>query len=297
MLAAVPQKDASSLCRTMRTYRLGADPLAGVGGWSWGLFEPPPHPLAPCCPRPPLSPSISHHKNPAEVMFRSAKRVAVATSTGVQDPVPIRHGPHIPQPPGLCLRGGEPCPSPVPAQVQSHAWPGALHQLGQEGCFESPQPPCQPPQGNFHFQTPLKRSLFPLCFSLPLFFPPPFSSLSAKNTQPTREGELGPTVLQPLRIPPGAKGVCGDGMGLELPRWLGLRVNVWKHEHKSGLGQQEWQGMEDVGTGWRPLGCWQPALRAGEGLAGRCGVPGVIEILCATAADGGEKQPGANHSE
>lgn len=73
-------------------------------------------------------------------------------------------------------------------------------------------------------------------------------------------------MLQPLRIPPGAKGVCGDGMGLELPRWLGLRVNVWKHEHKSGLGQQEWQGMEDVGTGWRTLGCWQPALRAGEGL-------------------------------
>lgn len=112
--------------------------------------------------------------------------------------------------------------------------------------------------------------------------------MSAKNTQPTGEGELGPTAPQPLRIPPGAKGVRGDGTGLQLSRWLGLRVNAWEHEHKPGVGRQEWDGMEDVGL------LAPPALRAGEGHAGGCGVPDVIEILRATAADGGEKQPGAN---
>lgn len=145
MLAA-PQKDAVSLCRAARTYGLSAE-LRCRWGWGggaaggWVLFEPPSRPLAPCCPRPPLSPSVSHHKNPAEVMFRSAKRVAVATVTGVQDPVPIRHGPHIPQPPGLCPRGG--------SRVLPLSLPGlgATHGLqlcasrGREDALKAPSPP------------------------------------------------------------------------------------------------------------------------------------------------------------
>lgn len=121
----------------MQTPWLGWE--GGVGGW--GLFEPPPHPLAPCCSRPPLSPSISHHKNPAEVMFRSAKRVAVATSTGVQDPVPIRHGPHIPQPPGLCLRGGSRVlPLSLPRFRATHGLE-LCTSWGRKDALKAPSPP------------------------------------------------------------------------------------------------------------------------------------------------------------
>lgn len=127
-------EDLQAQCRTAVQMGWGA-----AGGRV--LFEPPSRPLAPCCPRPPLSPSVSHHKNPAEVMFRSAKRVAVATVTGVQDPVPIRHGPHIPQPPGLCPRGG--------SRVLPLSLPGlgATHGLqlcasrGREDALKAPSPP------------------------------------------------------------------------------------------------------------------------------------------------------------